>query len=199
MDEIGQVLGQIAGSGAHDVNRYGICPYKNRARLKPGDASRLAVSLVQLRQKWEQTPHKPAMARQIAVALFTATLAPATSCVFARAQPAAGCTASSFTIPSWLVEDFESHSPAGSTVVSFHALNRATNSSSQFRCPHAPVGSATEWRACSARNQTGSEQPLTVSFRADETAASFRFNETWTCSDMTPAKPYGCLSPSLHK
>lgn len=134
------------------------------------------------------------MGPSLSVAFLAAVLAPAVSNVFAHAQLAAGCTTSSFTTPSWLVEDFESQASADLTATSFRALNRATNSSLELRC--SSTDSSAGWQSCTARNQSGAEQPLVASFQADSSTASFRFNETWTCSDMNSRDPYVMPPPS---
>ena len=128
------------------------------------------------------------MGRPLSVAVLAAVLAPAASNVFVHAQLAAGCTTSSFTTPSWLVEDFESQASAGVTVVSFRTLNRATNSSLELRCSWTDESAA--WQSCTARNASVTEQPIVASLQADGSTASFRLNETWTCSDLDSRDPY---------
>jgi hypothetical protein len=128
------------------------------------------------------------MGRPLSVAVLAAVLAPAVSNVFVHAQLAAGCTTSSFTTPSWLVEDFESQALADLTVVSFRTLNRATNSSLELRCSW--TGTSAGWQSCTARNASATEQPIIASFQADGSTASFRLNETWICSDLNSRDPY---------
>jgi hypothetical protein len=125
------------------------------------------------------------MARYLFVAALVAVFAP----FLAQAQLAEGCTTNSFTTPSWLIDGLRSQADNSSTVVSFHALNRATNASIQVRCLSAPTNATAEWKDCAAGNQTGSYPALKVSFQADKTTAQFRFNETWSCSDANPAAP----------
>ncbi|KAK3290485.1 uncharacterized protein B0H64DRAFT_350467 [Chaetomium fimeti] len=124
-------------------------------------------------------------ARFLSVAALTAVLAPAVGNGFAWAQIPAGCTANSFTTPSWLVQDFTSQIAANLTVASFHALNRATNVTAELRCTSTTPTAG--WQSCRSRNQT--EQPFLASFQADTSTAWFMFNETWPCDDMTPSQP----------
>jgi hypothetical protein len=128
------------------------------------------------------------MGRPLSVAILVAVLAPAVSNVFVHAQLAAGCTTSSFTTPSWLVEGFESQASADLTVVSFRTLNRATNSSLELRCSWTDASAA--WHSCTARNASATEQPILASLQADGSTALFRFNETWTCSDLDSRDGY---------
>ncbi len=48
------------------------------------------------------------------------------------------CTSRSFTVPSWLIEDFATSADAGKTTnlatASFNLLNRATNNSALVTC-----------------------------------------------------------------
>ena len=124
--------------------------------------------------------------RFLSVAALTAVLAPAIENGLSWAQITAGCTANSFTTPSWLVQDFTSEIAANLTVASFHALNRATNVTTELRCTSTTPTAG--WQSCRARNQT--EQPLLASFQADTSTAWFLFNETWPCNDLTPSQTY---------
>jgi hypothetical protein len=129
------------------------------------------------------------MALIVSVAVLGAVTAPAIGNVLAQAQSTAGCTSSSFTVPSWLVENFASQTSGNLTVASFHALNRATNTSLELRCQTSPANATAGWQSCSSGNRTSSSVPLVASFQADQSTAWFLFNETWNCSDITPAKP----------
>lgn len=123
---------------------------------------------------------------------LTAVLAPAIGNAIAQAQLAAGCTTNSFTTPSWLVENLKSQVSASSTFISFHALNRATNTSVELACSVPTANATAGWQPCSAQSPVNLE-PLVIEFQADKSTAWFRFNETWTCSDATPDKP--CVVP----
>lgn len=127
-------------------------------------------------------------------ALWVAVLATIGN-ILVQAQFPAGCTTSSFTTPSWLVENFESRASANSTAVSYHALNRATNVSVELACPASGHPLPGGWHSCEGKNATGASQKLLAAFQATRYTAYFLFNETWTCSDLTPAKPYD--GPSL--
>ncbi|KAK4119005.1 hypothetical protein N657DRAFT_650692 [Parathielavia appendiculata] len=129
------------------------------------------------------------MAPTLSVVILTAVFAPAIGNVLARAQLAQGCTANSFTAPSWLVENFVSQASGSSVVASFHALNRATNTSLELRCQTSLANATAGWQSCSSGNGTGSGVTLMASFQTDQSTAWFVFNETWSCSDFTPANP----------
>ncbi|EAQ88498.1 predicted protein [Chaetomium globosum CBS 148.51] len=124
-------------------------------------------------------------ARFLPVAALTAVLGPMIGNGLSWAQITAGCTANSFTTPSWLVQDFTSQIAGDLTVAAFHALNRATNVTTELRCTSTTPTSG--WQSCRSRNQT--EQPLIASFQADTSTAWFLFNETWPCNDLTPSQP----------
>jgi hypothetical protein len=129
------------------------------------------------------------MAPFSSVAALAAVFCPAVGNVFALAQASAGCTSSSFTTPSWLVENFASQTSGNLTVTSFHALNRATNTSLELRCQTSPSNATAGWQSCSSGNKTASNLPLVASFQADQSTAWFLFNETWNCSDLPPVEP----------
>ncbi|KAK4121473.1 hypothetical protein N657DRAFT_622752 [Parathielavia appendiculata] len=129
------------------------------------------------------------MASILSIAVLTAVLGPAIGNVFAQAQLAAGCTTNSFTAPSWLVENFESQTSGGAVVASFQALNRATKTSLELRCQTSLANATAGWQRCSPRNSTSSGVTLVASFQADYSTAWFMFNETWSCSDLSPTKP----------
>ncbi|KAL2267883.1 hypothetical protein VTJ83DRAFT_5160 [Remersonia thermophila] len=118
-----------------------------------------------------------------AAALAVTVLAPAP----AASQVTAGCTSNSFTIPSWIVHDFASYATSNLTVTSFDAVNRATNVALEFRCLSSD--SKDGWHSCSARNRTDPTLPYTVAVRPEGTTAEFRFNETWSCSDIRASSP----------
>ncbi|KAL2255979.1 hypothetical protein VTK26DRAFT_2398 [Humicola hyalothermophila] len=124
------------------------------------------------------------MGPYLTAAVSAAVLGPAFGNFFAQAQAQAaeGCTTNSFTYPSWLISDFESAVGENSTAASFNALNRATNTPVQYRCLSSTAG----WR-CAPVEETGST--VVLGFQTDESSASFSFNETWTCSDLTPDQP----------
>ncbi|KAK4183190.1 hypothetical protein QBC35DRAFT_544336, partial [Podospora australis] len=102
-------------------------------------------------------------------------------------QLAAACTTNSFTIPSWLIENFQAVSATNATAVSFVANNRATNTSTELRCRIPGNATATTWQTCTVR---GAARPVSASLQlADKVAARIQLNETWTCNDLTPARP----------
>ncbi|KAL2167421.1 hypothetical protein VTG60DRAFT_1327 [Thermothelomyces hinnuleus] len=128
------------------------------------------------------------MARVLSVGALAAVLAPAIGDALAWAQSTGGCTTNSFTTPSWLVDNLELHRAANQTVASFNALNRATDVSLGLECSSSSSPTAGGWQSCRVRNET--EHLLAVAFRADNATAWFRFNETWSCSDLTPSEPH---------
>ncbi|KAK3989608.1 hypothetical protein QBC44DRAFT_342503 [Cladorrhinum sp. PSN332] len=120
----------------------------------------------------------------ISLAALSAALFPAVFDGFARAQLVSGCTTNSFTIPSWLIQDFQAVSSTNSTAVSFQAHNRATNTSAELRCRLSRGNSTSQ--PCTVR---GSDLPLYASLQLEKAYARLSVNETWTCNDLTPQKP----------
>ena len=106
-----------------------------------------------------------------------------------NAQPVAGCTTTSFTTPSWLIDDFRYLATQNTTVVSFQAHNRATDATATLRCQSAAASLATGWHSCSVSFQNSKDESLTAAVQVDETTASFLFNETWSCGDIDTTKP----------
>ncbi|KAK4198106.1 hypothetical protein QBC40DRAFT_179494 [Triangularia verruculosa] len=116
------------------------------------------------------------MAPSIAcVATLAALLSPLTF-----AQVTAGCTTDSFTVTSWLIDDFES----SGTIVQFQAHNRATNTSAQVSCQASR--NSTVWQSCTT---AGNASSLLASIQLEATVARIRVNETWVCNDLTPSRP----------
>ena len=116
------------------------------------------------------------------LAVLSALLAPAAAAKNHVLVPATGCTITSLTLPSWLIQDFQ-YSKAGGA--SFRAVNRATNASAELACQVS--ASDVEWRACSAKATAGAT--LGASFKLNGTNVELRVNETWSCNDVAPSKP----------
>ncbi|KAK0736512.1 hypothetical protein B0T21DRAFT_451252 [Apiosordaria backusii] len=116
----------------------------------------------------------------VSVAALAVLLSPAIPNILALAQLTAGCTTNSFTVPSWLIEDFESTG----TTVQFQALNRAINTSAQVSC-QASRDTAT-WQGCTT---TGNNSSLLASVQLEAAVVRIRVNETWVCNDLTPSRP----------
>lgn len=115
----------------------------------------------------------------VSIATLAALLSPAIPNILAIAQLTAGCTTNSFTVSSWLIEDFES----SGTTVRFQALNRATNTSAHLSCQVSRNTST--WQAC-----TSDSSPLFASVQLEAAVARVRINETWVCNDLTPSRPF---------
>ncbi len=109
----------------------------------------------------------------------------------AAGDAGAGCTINSFASPSWFVQDFQyAKGASNSSGVSFRVLNRATNASADVTCRDPAAGSSSggvaAWSQCST-----TKPGFNASLQLDGPAAHFLINETWSCSDQTPGKPYG--------
>jgi hypothetical protein len=87
---------------------------------------------------------------------------------------AAGCTAKSFAIPSWLIQDVK-YTGAD---VSFSIANRATNYTATLACQGKTAG----WNACVVQGGLVDE-PLAASVMVGEASTAFFVNQTWTCGD----------------
>ncbi|KAK4667701.1 hypothetical protein QC763_310480 [Podospora pseudopauciseta] len=114
----------------------------------------------------------------VSIAALAALLSPAIPNILVIAQLTAGCTTNSFTVSSWLIEDFDS----SGTTVRFQALNRATNTSAQLSCQVSRNTST--WQAC-----TSDSSRLIASVQLEAAVARVRINETWVCNDLTPSRP----------
>ncbi|KAH8880762.1 hypothetical protein GQ53DRAFT_669138 [Thozetella sp. PMI_491] len=129
-------------------------------------------------------------------AVLSAVLGPGVTSNVARAQAVGGCTANSFTLPGWLVQDFH-HSQASSSSpqdVSFSVINRAINSSAEFSCKGAnstvKLGQdSASWTLCSAKAGSKTSNSFDAFFQLNAVTASVLINETWSCGDVTPKKP----------
>lgn len=120
------------------------------------------------------------LASPVAVLLVSAQVGPPQSPVIA------GCTTSSFSIPSWYVTNLTSSSSTG--VASFHVLNRANNVSIDVTCP-ASTGPA-GWRECQLAATTSSNKPaLAPRIQVNGTTAHIALNQTWTCNDRNLSEP----------
>jgi len=129
------------------------------------------------------------MAKGFSVPVLVAVLTPAVGRGLVNAQLVAGCTATSFTTPSWLVDDFQYRASQNTTVVSFQALNRATDTAATLRCQSAAASLATGWPSCSVSFQNSKGESLTAAIQVDKSTASFLFNETWNCGNTDTTKP----------
>lgn len=135
------------------------------------------------------------------VAVWSVVLAPAlTTTNFALAQTVAGCTANSFATPSWFIQDFQ-YSKASSASfgdVSLRVLNRATNASTELACRNSDdtvkvgqdAASSGGWTLCSSKNGQKTGGALDAFFQLNGTSATLLVNETWSCNDKSPDKPY---------
>ncbi len=108
------------------------------------------------------------------------------------AKPILGCTTSSFSVPSWFINNF-TLSKASNTAV-FGLLNRATNQSASFGCANA-TASATDgeqWSSCSITDAGGKNISLEAVVRVtnDSSSGSLLLSQIWTCDDRNVSKPY---------
>lgn len=110
--------------------------------------------------------------------------------VSAQAPAAAGCTANSFAIPSWFIENLQSLNSNLSTYnstsgrASFHLTNRATNYTADLTCALGTSG----WNACSIKGKAFSNDTLKASIQITTTSAQVLVNQTWTCNDKNTVK-----------
>ncbi|CAK7213090.1 hypothetical protein SBRCBS47491_001684 [Sporothrix bragantina] len=110
------------------------------------------------------------LASPAAVLLASAQVGPPRSPIIA------GCTTSSFSIPSWWVQNLTTTSSSAS----FHVVNRATNDSAEVTCP---AGSG--WQACSFGKTSPANLTISGSVQLNGTTAHLALNQTWTCNDRT--------------
>ena len=89
-----------------------------------------------------------------------------------------GCTAKSFAIPSWLIQDVKY---AGADV-SFSIANRATNYTATLACQGKTAG----WNACVVQGGAANE-PLEASVLVGEKSTAFSVKQTWSCNDREKA------------
>jgi hypothetical protein len=90
-----------------------------------------------------------------------------------------GCTAKSFSIPSWLLQDVK-HSDGS---VSFSLQNRAINYTASLACQTKESG----WNACFIQGTPSTNDPLKASVQVSETSATFLLEQSWTCNDRGKA------------
>ncbi|KAL1902495.1 hypothetical protein Sste5346_001476 [Sporothrix stenoceras] len=114
------------------------------------------------------------LASPAAVLLVSAQVGPPQSPVIV------GCTTSSFSIPSWYVQNLTSSS-AG--VASFHVVNRANNDSADVTCP-----SGAGWKECQLGG-TGNKPALVPRIQVNGTTAHIALNQTWMCNDRNLSQP----------
>ncbi|KAB5525533.1 hypothetical protein GE09DRAFT_1178205 [Coniochaeta sp. 2T2.1] len=100
----------------------------------------------------------------------------AAAAVSAQSSQSSGCTSKSFSIPSWLIDNFQT--AAGKS--SFHITNRAINYTADLTCSGTTCTSAntTKW----------SNDTLQVSVQVSGETAEFLVNQTWTCNDRSATK-----------
>ncbi|KAK3688778.1 hypothetical protein B0T22DRAFT_512543 [Podospora appendiculata] len=130
------------------------------------------------------------MTRHIVLAFAAATLVANTSPILAAGAPStpsntqaiANCTTNSFAIPSWFIEDFA----IKDGIAKFSLLNRATNSIFGLSC-NTKASNASS--ACVASRST--DASLSASVQAVKgVSATVQVQQSWTCDDRNPAKPY---------
>lgn len=89
----------------------------------------------------------------------------------APSDRSAGCTAKSFAIPSWLIQDVK-HADG---VVSFSASNRAINYTANLTCEGE--------KACSIQGTPSSDDELEASVEVTEDSTTFYLKQSWACDD----------------
>lgn len=105
-------------------------------------------------------------------------LAAASAAVLVSAQgsdPVPGCTAQSFSIPSWLLDNVAYTDDA----VSFDVHNRATNYMASLVCETTEAG----MNACSIDGEASSDDPLEASVDTTEDPTVFSLTQSWRCDD----------------
>ncbi len=115
----------------------------------------------------------------------------------ALADTGAGCTTNSLATPSWFIQDFSYWKASNSSSpVSFRLLNRATNGSAEAACPDSAAKLG--WARCSVKKDKADKSTSLDAFlQLNGSSAGLLINETWSCSDKTPDKPYDPVSLSL--
>ncbi|KAM7183985.1 hypothetical protein V8F33_013256 [Rhypophila sp. PSN 637] len=104
----------------------------------------------------------------------------ASSAIAANAALADSCNTRSFTIPSWLIENYTT---TGSRT-SFRVLNRATNTTTNLVCQATPGSDGTS--SCTA-SSSSADQGLVVSLQpVNSTSSRVLLNQTWSCNDVKP-------------
>ncbi|KIH86520.1 hypothetical protein SPBR_08344 [Sporothrix brasiliensis 5110] len=122
------------------------------------------------------------LASPTAVLLVSAQVSPPQSPIIP------GCTTSSFSIPSWYVQNLTVSQTAGTA---FHVVNRATNRTAAVTCPAGGAAHPDGWTPC----RVASLSPLfldlgsVVQASANSTTVRVGLNETWTCSDRNASQP----------
>ena len=108
--------------------------------------------------------------RLVLAAVSAAVLVSATA-----AADNSACTAKSFAIPSWFVQDVK-HAEG---VISFNVWNRATNYTADLACETTKTG----LNACSIEGTPSSSDTLEASVEISEGPTTFHLKQSWTCSD----------------
>ncbi|CAK7211578.1 hypothetical protein SCUCBS95973_001162 [Sporothrix curviconia] len=112
------------------------------------------------------------LASPAAVMLASAQVGPYQSPIIA------GCTTSSFSVPSWWVHNLTTTASSAS----FHVVNRATNDSAKVTCSAAAAASS-GWQACSFSKTSPANLTISGSVHLNSTTAHLSLNQTWTCND----------------
>lgn len=136
-----------------------------------------------------ETRHK--MVRSIATALavlLSTSSAPLADAVpnglgLVTRQSTENCTSSSFTVPSWYIREFKTSS---ATEASFSLQNRATGSSAALTCK---TGASESGWSCTA-SSSASDPSLHVALQVKCAKASIEVQQSWSCSDRNPSRPY---------
>lgn len=90
-----------------------------------------------------------------------------------------GCTAKSFAIPSWFVQDVKK----ADGVISFNILNRATNYTADLSCETTKTG----LNACSIQGTPSSNDTLEAAVEISLKPTVFHLKQSWTCDDRGKA------------
>ena len=118
----------------------------------------------------------PAVSNAMAARLF---LLAASTAAVVSAQATAGCTAKSFSYPSWIIQDVKHADGA----VSFSIANRVTNYSASLSCQVKAAGA----NACAIQGTALANDSLKVSVVAGETSTLFTVTQSWDCYDRGKA------------
>jgi hypothetical protein len=97
----------------------------------------------------------------------------ASTAALVSAQTTAGCTAKSFSYPSWIIQDVKHTDGA----VSFSIANRVTNSTASLACQVKAAGV----NACVVQGTPNDS--LKVSVAAGDNSTTFTVNQSWDCND----------------
>lgn len=94
-----------------------------------------------------------------------------------------GCSTRSFTLPSWLIQDYIT---TGSRT-QFRVLNRATYVSANLICQTTTETASGETISCTTSTASDTDPGLVVSLQpVNSTTSQVFLNQTWTCNDVKP-------------